>query len=42
MGATAAGLPIGVQVAGAYGEERMLLELAFELEAARPWRRIQD
>ncbi|MDT4920599.1 MAG: amidase [Pseudonocardiales bacterium] len=41
-GATSAGLPIGIQLAGAYGHERVLLELAYELEAARPWRRIQD
>ncbi len=31
------GLPIGVHLAAAIGEERRLLELAFELEASRPW-----
>jgi len=36
------GLPIGVQFAALQGHERTLLELAFELEQARPWRRIQD
>ncbi|QIK67168.1 amidase [Nocardioides sp. HDW12B] len=36
------GLPIGVQLAGDLGDERTLLELAFELEAARPFARIQD
>lgn len=36
------GLPIGVQLAAAHGAERLLLELAFELEADRPWLRIQD
>jgi amidase len=41
-GATAAGLPIGVQLSGAHGDERTLLELAFALEQDRPWRRIQD
>jgi len=40
-GATADGLPIGVQLSGAHGDERTLLELAFALEQDRPWRRIQ-
>lgn len=41
-GVTAEGLPIGVQLSGAYGDERTLLEVAFAIEAERPWRRIQD
>ncbi|MFJ4670400.1 amidase [Kitasatospora purpeofusca] len=41
-GASADGLPIGVHLSAAHGEERVLLELAFALEADRPWRRIQD
>lgn len=36
------GLPIGVHLSAAHGQERLLLELAFALEADRPWRRIQD
>ena len=34
---TKGGLPVGVQFASGLGDERTLLELAFELEAARPW-----
>ncbi|MDH6708469.1 amidase [Kitasatospora sp. MAA19] len=41
-GAAPSGLPIGVHLSAAHGQERLLLELAFELEADRPWRRIQD
>lgn len=36
-GQSAAGLPIGVQLAALPGEERMLLELAYEVEQLRPW-----
>ena len=36
------GLPIGVQLSARMGDERTLLEIAFELEQARPWRRITD
>lgn len=42
MGYDRHGLPIGIQLAATHGQERTLLELAFELEAAYPWRRIQD
>jgi amidase len=42
MGASAQGLPIAVHLSANHGDERTLLELAFELEAARPFRRIQD
>ena len=42
MGRTSDGLPIGVQLSAAHGDERTLLELAFELEAAKPFARIQD
>jgi aspartyl-tRNA(Asn)/glutamyl-tRNA(Gln) amidotransferase subunit A len=32
------GLPIGVQMVGPWGEDRMLLDIAARYEAARPWR----
>ena len=34
---TPQGLPIGTMFAARAGQERMLLELAYELEAASPW-----
>ncbi|EOM76234.1 amidase [Rhodococcus rhodnii] len=34
---TAAGLPLGMHFSAAHGDERTLLELAFELEQARPF-----
>lgn len=38
---SASGLPIGMMFAAPVGQEAKLLELAYELEEARPWRRIQ-
>lgn len=38
LGWSDADLPIGVCFAASPGEDRALLELAFELEAARPWK----
>lgn len=37
LGWSQAGLPIGVQFSAAKGQERRLLELAYELEQAQPW-----
>jgi len=37
LGRTEDGRPIGVQLGAAYGDERSLLEVAFALEAERPW-----
>lgn len=42
MGATTEGLPIAIHLSANQGEERTLLELAFELESAKPFRRLQD
>ncbi|GAB7143290.1 amidase [Mycobacterium riyadhense] len=36
------GLPVGLMFATGMGHEARLLELAYELEQARPWARIQD
>ena len=35
---SASGLPIGVQIAGRFGDEATLFRLAAELEEARPWK----
>ncbi|RMI31651.1 amidase [Nocardia stercoris] len=42
MGRTPEGLPVGVMLSGAYGDERTLLEVSFLLEEAQPFARIQD
>lgn len=42
MSKTEDGLPIAVQLSASHGHERTLLELAYEIEGERPWRRIQD
>ncbi|MGC4933347.1 amidase [Gordonia sp. DT30] len=39
---TSTGLPIGIHFTTDLGDERTLLELSYELEAARPFARIQD
>ena len=42
VGSTADGLPIGAMVSGTHGDDALLLRLALQVEAAHPWRRIQD
>jgi amidase len=37
LGWSRTGLPIGIQISAAAGAEKVLLELAYELEAAQPW-----
>ncbi|MGV0643259.1 amidase [Mycolicibacterium sp. XJ2546] len=39
---SASGLPVGMMFSAPLGQEARLLRLAYELEEARPWRRIQD
>jgi amidase len=39
---SASGLPVGMMLSADMGAEARLLELAYELEEARPWARIQD
>lgn len=41
LGRSSAGLPLGIHFSADIGDERTLLELAFELEAAAPFARIQ-
>jgi amidase len=40
LGQTGTGLPIGIHLSAAHGDERTLLEIAYELEEARPFRRL--
>ncbi|QNI06354.1 amidase [Mycobacterium kubicae] len=42
LGQSADGLPVGLMISADIGEEARLLELAYELEGAQPWPRIQD
>ncbi|HZY74871.1 MAG TPA: amidase family protein, partial [Jatrophihabitantaceae bacterium] len=42
LGTADEGVPIGVQLSAAHGDERTLLAAAFYLEAAAPFARITD
>jgi amidase len=39
---SANGLPVGMMFSAPVGQEARLLELAYELEEARPWVRIDE
>jgi amidase len=41
LGESASGLPVGMMLSAVRGQESRLLELAYELEEARPWPSIQ-
>ena len=40
LGFSSNGLPLGIQFGAAFGQEKELIELAFELEEAKPWPRV--
>ena len=40
MGTSDNGLPIGMQFSAGYGADRVLLELAYELEEAKQWKHV--
>ena len=42
LGESASGLPVGMMLCTVVGQEARLIELAYELEDARPWARIQS
>ena len=42
LGRNQSGLPLGVQFAAAVGQEKQLIEIAFEMEEAKPWPRIDE
>lgn len=42
LATTAQGLPLGMQFASRFGQEKMLLELAFELEEAKPFQHLYN
>ena len=42
MGTSDNQLPIGMQFSASYGEDKILLELAYELEEAKAWKHIHE
>lgn len=42
LGSDSDGMPLGVQFTGPMGKDQRMLELAYELEAAKPWKLIHE
>lgn len=42
VGLDSIGLPLGLQFAAAHGQDALLLELAYEIEAAQPWKHLYE
>lgn len=42
LGTSLNGMPVGVQFVSPFGQDKLLLELALELEAAQPWKFIYN
>jgi len=42
LGTDSNGMPMGVQFSSTYGNDKLLLELAYELEEAKPWKFIYE
>ncbi len=42
LGTASNGMPVGVQLVAPYGQDKLLLELSLQLEAAQPWKLICD
>ncbi|OWY21845.1 amidase [Sphingobacteriales bacterium UPWRP_1] len=42
LGTDGNGMPMGVQFSSTYGNDKLLLELAYELEEAKPWKFIYE
>ena len=42
LGTDSEGMPIGVQFTGPMGKDQRMLELAYELETAKPWKMIHE
>ena len=42
LGVASNAMPVGVQFAAPFGQDGLLLELALELEAAKPWKFIYN
>ena len=42
LGTSSEGLPLGVHFVAPYGNDKRLLELAYELEQAQPWKFIYN